>query len=318
MIFNLSSISEDPLGFLTTILLYIPGMLLAISIHESAHGWVAEKCGDPTARYAGRITLNPVKHFDPMGFLCMFFVGFGWAKPVPVNPLLYKKYRKDDLKVSLAGIAANLCLFLICFIITQTLFTGALAKLPEYDFNKLLMSKTQEEIEESIVNGEKAYRINDLTTDNYGKSVLSYGYLWNADTLYESSSGFYRYISRSGNIISAADIVVTPAFGKIVGILYQMLCYCMLINLSLAVFNLIPLPPLDGYHVLNDLVLHQDLFAQRRTQQITGMVLIALIMIGNVKPEWDIISIAINWVRGGITSGLSSVTRSIAQSLGII
>ncbi|MBQ9408309.1 MAG: site-2 protease family protein [Clostridia bacterium] len=316
MVFNLSSIMDDPLSFLTTLLLYIPGMMLAISIHESAHGWVAEKCGDPTARYAGRITLNPAKHFDPLGFLCMLFVGFGWAKPVPVNPLLYKHYRKDDLKVSLAGITANLCLFLICFILTQAIFTGAIAKLPEYNYEQPSIAQFNEMYSETL-DGSAAYRI-DWGDWSDGKSVMSYGSFWDAESLYKASSGFYQYISSGGNVISAADIVVTPAFGKIVGILYQMLCYCMLINLSLAVFNLIPLPPLDGYHVLNDLVLHQDLFAQRRTQQIAGMVLMALIMLGNIRPEWDVISIAINWVRGGITGGLSTVTRSIAQSMGIL
>ena len=315
MLFNLSSITQDPLGFLTSLLLYIPGMLLAISIHESAHGWVAEKCGDPTARYAGRITLNPAKHFDPMGFLCMLLIGFGWAKPVPVNPLLYKNYRKDDIKVSLAGITANLCLFLICFIITQALFTGAIAMLPEYDVSEegyqgyiRLYEITQD--------GDEAYRV---AWSDGTKCVVSYGGYWDSDVLYEASGGFYRYfITSDGSTVSAADIVIEPAFGKIVSVLYQMLCNCMLINITLAVFNLIPLPPLDGYHVLNDLVLHQDLFAQRRTQQITGMILILLIMLGNINSEFDIIGKVLNWVRTGITGGLSTVTQSIAHSLGIL
>ena len=315
MIFNLSSIAEDPLGFLTSLLLYIPGMLLAISIHESAHGWVAEKCGDPTARYAGRITLNPVKHFDPMGFLCMFLIGFGWAKPVPVNPLLYKNYRKDDIKVSLAGITANLCLFLICFIITQALFTAAVAKLPEYDVGQEGFQRYAE-VYENTQDGEEAYRV---TWPDGTKYVVSYGSYWDSDALYEASGGYYRYrITGSSTPVSAADVVIEPAFGKIVGILYQMLCNCMLINITLAVFNLIPLPPLDGYHVLNDLVLHQDLFARRRTQQITGMILVALIMLGNINSDWDIIGKVLNFVRAGITGALSTVTQSIAHSLGIL
>ena len=315
MIFNLSCITEDPLGFLTSLLLYIPGMLLAISIHESAHGWVAEKCGDPTARYAGRITLNPIKHFDLMGFLCMFFVGFGWAKPVPVNPLMYNHYRNDDIKVSLAGITANLCLFLICFIITQALFTGAIAALPEYDIREDGLQEYVQ-IYENTQNGDEACRVTWMDDTKY---VVSYGSYWDSDALYEASGGYYRYrITDIGSTVSAADIVIEPAFGKVMSILYQMLCNCMLINLSLAVFNLIPLPPLDGYHVLNDLVLHQDLFAQRRTQQITGMILLTLIMIGNMKPEWDIISKVINFVRVGITGGLSSVTQALAHSLGIL
>ena len=110
MLLRLESLMSDPMSFLISFLLMLPGAALAISIHESAHGWVAEKCGDPTARYEGRITLNPIKHFDPIGCLAMLFVGFGRAKPVPVNPLLYKNYRRDDIKVSLAGITAKLCL----------------------------------------------------------------------------------------------------------------------------------------------------------------------------------------------------------------
>ena len=315
MLFSLNELSSDPIGFLTRILLYIPGMLLAISIHESAHGWVAEKCGDPTARYAGRITLNPIKHFDPMGFLCMLLIGFGWAKPVPVNPLLYKNYRKDDIKVSLAGITANLCLFLICFIITQALFTGALAKTPEFDFTKNLNVETSEKIE----NGEEAYLLNYSDSEKY---LISYGSFWDGETLYKHSAGLTRWIipvSEDETVtVGAADIVIRPAFGKVVAILYQMLSYCMVINLSLAIFNLIPLPPLDGYHVLNDLVLHQDLFAQRRTQQITSMVLLALIMLGNVNSDWDLIGKAISWVWEGITGGLGSLVYLLSHSMGII
>ncbi len=312
MIFNLGNILDDPLSFLISMLMYVPGFMLAISIHESAHGWVAEKCGDPTARYMGRITLNPLKHFDPLGFFCMLFVGFGWAKPVPVNPLRYKNYRKDDIKVSLAGITANLCLFLICFIIVQTLFTAALAKLPEYGIEDGDDWYTEELIEQNI-NGESAFRY------DWGdeKLLYSYGTNWDGDSLYKASSGLVRYISASA-VISASDIVITPAFGRVAGIIYQMLCYCMYINFALAVFNLIPMPPLDGYHVLNDLVLKQDLFAQRRTQQISLMVLMGLILIGNMKPEWDVISIAIGWVRNNVIGGLSSLVRILAGKMGVI
>ena len=66
-------------------LLSIPTVIIALCFHESAHGWVAYKMGDSTARNFGRITMNPVKHFDLLGFLCMFMFGFGWAKPVPIN-----------------------------------------------------------------------------------------------------------------------------------------------------------------------------------------------------------------------------------------
>ena len=102
----------DPRGVLLFFLLALPGRLLAISAHEAAHGWVAARCGDPTARLMGRVSLNPLKHFDLVGTICLLLFGFGWAKPVPVNPNNFRNYRSDDLKVSLAGITMNLLLFL--------------------------------------------------------------------------------------------------------------------------------------------------------------------------------------------------------------
>ncbi|MFB3882756.1 MAG: site-2 protease family protein [Armatimonadota bacterium] len=91
----------------------IPVFLLAITLHEVAHAWVAYKCGDDTAKLMGRITLSPIAHLDPIGSLLFVVssitgVGFGWAKPVPVNPLRFRNWRRDDILVSLAGVTANL------------------------------------------------------------------------------------------------------------------------------------------------------------------------------------------------------------------
>ena len=314
MLLRINDILSDPLNFLISFLLMLPGACLAISVHESAHGWVAEKCGDPTARYAGRITLNPVKHFDPIGFLPLLFVGFGWAKPVPVNPLLYKNYRKDDIKVSLAGITANLRLFLICFLITQVIFSAAIASTPKYTtYDEYSSAMRQETSSEN-------YRLNgDMFGFNEDSGILvTESGIWGADNLYEGSSGLYVYETGADSTSTIDELIIEPILGKVVAIIYRMLTNCMLINLSLAVFNLIPIPPLDGYHVLNDLVLKQDLFAQRRTQQICMAVLFALIIIGNVNPEWDLISIVINGVRKGIMGGLTSLTRMLAVAVGII
>lgn len=90
----------------------VPG-LLAITLHEVAHGWVAERFGDPTARLLGRLTLNPFKHLDPIGTLLLFLIGFGWARPVPVNPGNLKDPRRNMLWVALGGPAANLGLALL-------------------------------------------------------------------------------------------------------------------------------------------------------------------------------------------------------------
>jgi Zn-dependent protease len=81
--------------------------LFAIVCHECAHGWVSCKLGDPTAKNAGRLTLNPLKHIDPVGMLCMAVFRIGWAKPVPINPYYYRDRKKGILYVSLAGPVMN-------------------------------------------------------------------------------------------------------------------------------------------------------------------------------------------------------------------
>ncbi|MGK0465302.1 site-2 protease family protein [Clostridium sp.] len=103
------------------IILMIPAILIAFTFHEFAHAITADMLGDKTPRFQGRITLNPISHIDPMGFILILLVGFGWAKPVQTNPSAYKNYYKDDLKVSLAGPMANMILGLI-FAIFAVLF----------------------------------------------------------------------------------------------------------------------------------------------------------------------------------------------------
>jgi len=92
---------------LISFLLSLPCILIALSGHELAHGWMAWKLGDPTARNLGRLTLNPLKHLDPMGTLAMVLFGFGWARPVPINPRYFKNNRRDFALTALAGPMAN-------------------------------------------------------------------------------------------------------------------------------------------------------------------------------------------------------------------
>ena len=92
---------------LISFLLSLPCILIALSGHELAHGWMAWKLGDPTARNLGRLTLNPLKHLDPMGTLAMILFGFGWARPVPINPRYFKNNRRDFALTALAGPMAN-------------------------------------------------------------------------------------------------------------------------------------------------------------------------------------------------------------------
>lgn len=91
----------------------LPVILPAIICHECAHGWVSYKLGDPTAKNAGRLTLNPLKHLDPIGTLCMIFFHIGWANPVPIDPRYYRDRKKGIIYVSLAGPITN---FILAFV----------------------------------------------------------------------------------------------------------------------------------------------------------------------------------------------------------
>ena len=167
--------------------------LFAISVHESAHAWTANRCGDPTARMLGRITLNPIKHIDPVGTVLMpliaMFTNFpviGWAKPTPVDPRNFKNQVADDILTSVAGPVSN---FLVAGIVVAFMFLIALAS-PE---------------------GHILVKTMPIT---YQRGVVGAG--------------------------SKSFLVPATLF------LYEV----MLINIVLAVFNLIPVPPLDGSHVL--------------------------------------------------------------------
>ncbi len=113
----LNLLLNDPLAFL---LIAIP-LLYAIIFHELAHGWAAYRMGDPTARFLGRLSLNPLKHLDPVGTLMLFIFGFGWAKPVPVNFNLLRDRRKGMIIVSSAGIIANMLLAFIALFLDRLL-----------------------------------------------------------------------------------------------------------------------------------------------------------------------------------------------------
>jgi len=104
-------------GFGADMLFSIPGILLALTVHEYAHARAAVSLGDPTPRYAGRLTLNPIPHLDPIGLIMLWLFRFGWAKPVPVNPYNLRNGRRDMLLVSLAGPAANVLLALITAVV---------------------------------------------------------------------------------------------------------------------------------------------------------------------------------------------------------
>jgi len=101
---------------------FIIAILIALTVHEWAHGYVAYKLGDPTAKMNYRLTLNPLSHLDPIGTLMFFVIGFGWAKPVPIDPRYFKNPKRDITLVALAGPGANFIMAFICFFLLALLF----------------------------------------------------------------------------------------------------------------------------------------------------------------------------------------------------
>ena len=109
-------------------ILMLPGIIIALSFHEFAHAWASDKLGDPTPRRQGRVTINPLAHIDWIGFLALLLVGFGWGKPVQIDPGYYKNRRRDEFLVSIAGVTMNLLLAIIFSIPARAMlkaFSGA-------------------------------------------------------------------------------------------------------------------------------------------------------------------------------------------------
>ncbi len=194
--------------------------LFAISIHESAHAWMANRRGDPTARMLGRITLNPIKHIDPVGTILLpiiaifaHFPAIGWAKPTPVDPRNFRNPVLDDILTSVAGPISN---FLVASISVLVLIGIAL-------------------------------------TSTLGHQIVS--------------SLPFSY--RLGIVGMGSNSVLVP----VCLLLYE----AMMINVVLGVFNLIPVPPLDGSHVLR----HFLSDPVRRVYDTLGVfALIALVFLG--------------------------------------
>lgn len=101
---------SDPKTWILSTLLMMPAILIGLSFHEFAHAYVANKLGDPTPKRQGRVTVNPMAHIDPIGLLCLIFIGFGWGMPVQINPRYFKNPRRDELLVAISGVSLNLIL----------------------------------------------------------------------------------------------------------------------------------------------------------------------------------------------------------------
>jgi Zn-dependent protease len=215
----------DVAGIIQTIAISLPPLLLALTLHELAHGYVALRFGDETARWAGRLTLNPIKHMDPLG---TFFILFGmitrtpvigWAKPVPVNPHNLRRPHTDMIWVALAGPAMNLLLAVASAL--------ALKWFPNPSW-------------------------------------------WAASPL--------------------ATSVAVPLFG--------MLNASMWINVGLAIFNLLPVPPLDGARVLGGVLPRRQAITFSQLEPYGFIILLLLFMTGAIQQViFPLIRGTINFLR---------------------
>lgn len=180
---------------LYSLLLAVPAILIALTFHEFAHGYVAYRLGDPTAKHHGRLTLNPLAHLDPMGTIMIFLIHFGWAKPVPVDPRYLGNPKRDMMWIAAAGPLMNMVLALISGIVIR----------------------------------------------------------------------IFIAVGPSG------DTAVT---------LFRMIQYSLFINLALAFFNLLPIPPLDGSKILAGLLPHKYAPTLYLIEARGPMILFGIIMFG--------------------------------------
>lgn len=204
--------------------LLVPGILVAITFHEYAHGWVANRFGDPTAREAGRLTLNPITHLDPLGTLMLFLVHFGWARPVPVNPRYFRDPKQGMVWVAVAGPVTNMALAFVSGVAVSSLVASGL--------------------------------------------------------------------SHEGAALNTVAI---------------MLVFSLKINLALAVFNLLPIPPLDGSKVLHGLLPPRYEYIVYDLERYGPWVLVGLIILGRmtgVSVFWMFIGPFVNFFSSLFTFGL--------------
>ncbi len=175
---------------LTKIVLLAPPILLALTLHEFAHGYVAYRLGDPTAKTSGRLTLNPISHLDPFGTLAFFLINIGWAKPVPVNGAYFRNPRKDMLWVALAGPVTNLVLAIASALVAKFLYQ-MLYILPDSGIISAIIVPLFEMIKASIWINLVLCIFNFLPIPPLDGSRILMGLL--PDKMAETFSSFERY-----------------------------------------------------------------------------------------------------------------------------
>ena len=297
----LEGLRSDPRGTLILLCYMIPAILISLTLHELSHGYMALRCGDPTAQMLGRLSFNPLHHLDPVGTVFMLLFGFGWARPVPINPRNFKHFRRDDLLVSVAGVVMNFCLFLLATFIMVGLnqlmwkpevwAQGSMTTARDFlrfdglNFNSILSGEPYLVVENATqyiqsVEGRQVF-MSLLTPDKFDHMQIMYG------------NGEYYFVS---------DLLNT--FLRFPWMIYvqRFIMFFARINLSLAVFNLLPVPPLDGYHVVNDIFLRGKLHIPAKVMNIITIGFLALIYFTGFISIF--LSTAVETVQGGIVSGL--------------
>lgn len=224
---------------LPQILLSLPIVLIALSFHELAHGFVAMKLGDNTAKNLGRLTMNPLKHIDIIGFISMVLFHFGWAKPVPIQSRNFRKPRRDMALTGLAGPVSNIILAIISVLLLRLVM--------------LIMG---------------------VAMPNEINLCIKALFL-----------GSFSSISASVPFI-------------IMSIISYMLYLGVILNLSLALFNLIPIPPLDGSRIFYVFLPANLYFGIMKYEQYISMAMFLLLMFTDIVTYP--LSIAIDWLVNGL------------------
>ena len=119
---------SNPREWILSMLIMLPGIIVGLSFHEFAHGFVSYKLGDPTPKIQGRVTINPMAHIEPVGFIALLLCGFGWGIPVSIDPTYYKHKRRDELLVSLAGVVMNLIIAVVFAFFIRLLFAAGIER----------------------------------------------------------------------------------------------------------------------------------------------------------------------------------------------
>lgn len=136
LIMNMINSNQSIGEWLFTQALFLPGIIIGLTCHEAAHAYASHWLGDPTPKIQRRLSLNPIRHMDPLGFVSLIFAGFGWGKPVEIDPRYYKKRRRDETLVALAGVTANLIIVVLCSFAIKALTSGGTAYI--YGFKEIV------------------------------------------------------------------------------------------------------------------------------------------------------------------------------------